>query len=587
MNIILYITIVFLIMFFISSILINIYNPVSRKPITTQSPQSTQSTNEHFANINKVHVIKNIILKIELKLDINLDISDLSSDNILVLKNKIKAFLLNDTLFINDNIDKNKILVNRVVNNDKVTKDGIIVYQYLKNINKKQLINNISKINFKTEPIYIIFNDINGIIQDITYDITYDNQLMSFIPNNSSKFNFNKDIKILPINKIENSNLDLDLNKLYNLKNIKNNSDYIKTLIYKNKTQPPYSPFKSYIYNDTNEISINDLTIILNNLIEMYPCNAIFKSDECDNLNEKFVVKQNYNNVILLNILDWITEIISQNAKINTKFIYKNYYVIEYSSYNKLYKYEVIFKIYREDKLTNFNIYMKIIIDIANMNYYIEDIFIVGLDTIENIIFGDLKQSELYKFNEDCIHDSMIDNTNNINAKSNYSKEKEEFIKDKMLNKDIFRNSNPHKCFFKNADSKKNCVNDDKNGEGIWDSPCVTNEDCHFYKSNINYDNEYGKCINGYCEMPLNVNLYGYKKFTTDDMNMVLCHNCHTESNCKGLDCHRCCEEQKDRDKYPKLKGPDYAFKNDIYERLKYNDDFLNKNLSAYTLYNI
>ena len=237
MNIILYITIVFLIMFFISSILINIYNPVSRKPITTQSPQSTQSTYEHFANINKVHVIKNLILKIELKLDINLDISDLSSDNILVLKNKIKAFLLNDTLFINDNIDKNKILVNRVVNNDKVTKDGIIVYQYLKNINKKQLINNISKINFKTEPIYIIFNDINGIIQDITYDITYDNQLMSFIPNNSSKFNFNKDIKILPINKIENSNLDLDLNKLYNLKNIKNNSDYIKTLIYKNKTQ--------------------------------------------------------------------------------------------------------------------------------------------------------------------------------------------------------------------------------------------------------------------------------------------------------------------------------------------------------------
>ena len=574
-------------MFFISSILINIYNPVSKIHITTQSKQTAQTPNEHFSNINKVHVIKNSILKIELKIDINLDISDLTPDNILVLKNKITEFLVNDTLFINDNIDKNNILVTRLFKNDKVTKDGIIVYQYLKNINKKKLNDNISKINFKNEQIYIIFDNINGIIQDITYDIMYNNQLMSFIPNNISNFNFNKDMKIFPINNIENNNLDLDLNKLYNLKNIINNSEYIKTLIYKNKIQSSYSQLKSNIYNDSNEISINDLNIILNKLIEKYPCDAILKIGECDNLNEKFIVKQYYNNLILLNILNWITEIISQNANIDTKFKYKNYYVIEYSSFNKLYKYEVIFKIYREDKLTNFNIYMESIIDIANINYYIENIFIVGLDTIENIIFGDLKQSELYKFNNDYIHDSMIDNTNNINAKSNYSKEKEEFIKDKMLNNDIFRNSNPNKCFFKNANSKKNCENDDENGQGIWDSPCVTNEDCHFYKSNINYDNEYGKCINGYCEMPLNVNLYGYKKFTTEDNDMALCHNCHTESNCKGLDCHRCCEEQKDRDKYPKLKGPDYAFKNDIYERLKYNEDFLNKNLSAYTLYNI
>ena len=179
----------------------------------------------------------------------------------------------------------------------------------------------------------------------------------------------------------------------------------------------------------------------------------------------------------------------------------------------------------------------------------------------------------------------MFDNSANINVNSNYSKEKDEFINDKNLNNDIFKNSNPHKCFFKNATSKKDCLND-KNGQGIWDEPCTVNEDCHFYKSNLNYDNEFGKCNNGYCEMPLNVNLYGYKKFTTDDKNLALCHNCHID-NCTGLGCHQCCEEQKDRKLYPKLKGPDYAFKNDIYQRIGQNDHFLNKNLSSYTLYNI
>ena len=36
-----------------------------------------------------------------------------------------------------------------------------------------------------------------------------------------------------------------------------------------------------------------------------------------------------------------------------------------------------------------------------------------------------------------------------------------------------------------------------------WDKPCLRNEDCPFYKKNMNYPNNFGQCINGFCEMPL------------------------------------------------------------------------------------
>ena len=52
---------------------------------------------------------------------------------------------------------------------------------------------------------------------------------------------------------------------------------------------------------------------------------------------------------------------------------------------------------------------------------------------------------------------------------------------------DIFYNQNPFYCFYKNANNEKDCKNDSNiNGTGVYDSPCVKNEDCDFYKSNKN-----------------------------------------------------------------------------------------------------
>ena len=81
-----------------------------------------------------------------------------------------------------------------------------------------------------------------------------------------------------------------------------------------------------------------------------------------------------------------------------------------------------------------------------------------------------------------------------------------------------------------------------------WNEICTYNSDCPYYKANMNYYNHRGKCINNKCEMPLS------------DTNKLLCHNCKPRDT-------NCCENQKDRTQYPKLKSPDYAFYSDILFR--------------------
>ena len=80
--------------------------------------------------------------------------------------------------------------------------------------------------------------------------------------------------------------------------------------------------------------------------------------------------------------------------------------------------------------------------------------------------------------------------------------------------------------------------------------------------------------------MPVDVNLIGFKEFIAS--NKPMCYNCK-KIDCSGLDCNKCCEDQKDRDKYPNLNGPDYAFPNDFNQRMKYSKMFL-ENLSPVSL---
>ena len=44
-----------------------------------------------------------------------------------------------------------------------------------------------------------------------------------------------------------------------------------------------------------------------------------------------------------------------------------------------------------------------------------------------------------------------------------------------------------------------------------------------------------------------------------------------TNRECSGIECNKCCDVQNDKDLYPNLKSPDYAFTNDTDERNKHS----------------
>lgn len=107
---------------------------------------------------------------------------------------------------------------------------------------------------------------------------------------------------------------------------------------------------------------------------------------------------------------------------------------------------------------------------------------------------------------------------------------------------------------------------------GIWDTPCKNNEDCHFYKKNKNYPNSRGKCgNNGYCELPKGMLHLGYHYFNNIPQKKPLCYNCKSKDKWYAVtDLGNCCYEQSDKKKYPFLDSPDFAFENDLNERINY-----------------
>ncbi len=110
---------------------------------------------------------------------------------------------------------------------------------------------------------------------------------------------------------------------------------------------------------------------------------------------------------------------------------------------------------------------------------------------------------------------------------------------------------------------------------GILDSPCKKDEDCPFYQQNKNYPNQRGKCgSDGKCELPLNMKNLGYHYFSPIPAYRPLCYNCNADRWNVLTPLDDCCEEQFNKDKYPYLDGPDYAFQNDYTDR--YNN-FLQK----------
>ena len=105
---------------------------------------------------------------------------------------------------------------------------------------------------------------------------------------------------------------------------------------------------------------------------------------------------------------------------------------------------------------------------------------------------------------------------------------------------------------------------------GIYDKPCVKDDECPFYQINKNYNNEYGKCVNTKCELPINMENIGYHYFKKNNDKLPLCYNCKADDFKPITLLGTCCDEQNDREKYPLLKSPDFAFNDDYLTRINY-----------------
>lgn len=93
---------------------------------------------------------------------------------------------------------------------------------------------------------------------------------------------------------------------------------------------------------------------------------------------------------------------------------------------------------------------------------------------------------------------------------------------------------------------------------GVWDKPCVRDSECPFYGKNETYDNQFGGCILGKCEMPVGIRRLGHRYYDIDSVPQ--CHGCPKGfKGAKG----ECCSLQA---------KPNYAFERDTYVR-KVRDD--------------
>ena len=314
---------------------------------------------------------------------------------------------------------------------------------------------------------------------------------------------------------------------------------------------------------------------------------------EFDNILTTLKLKHKYNNINDLNlkeqrinkelysfnlIKEWIIEQISLEADKelyrmkfinNERFRYIEDTILKYKTNGDIDNFIFKMRVYRDNKFNHFIVYFDLLFDKKQIKYYIKNIVILGTDIQENIDFSNYKQN-------------FFGLSNKFNSNVKYSKEEIDKFLNSKKKKDIAEFDTSY-CFFKPARNKTECISPKKDDYslGIWDERCLVDEDCPFYKKNINYPNNRGGCKDGFCEMPVNIKRIGFKQYITG--NEPVCYNCKRE-NCSGLDCNLCCEKQKDKDKYPNLNSPDYAFPNDFNQRLEHSKLFFDKNLSPVSL---
>lgn len=127
-----------------------------------------------------------------------------------------------------------------------------------------------------------------------------------------------------------------------------------------------------------------------------------------------------------------------------------------------------------------------------------------------------------------------------------------------------------YRCFEDGVGDSKATNAEECNGAlGHWDKPVERDEECPFFRSNRNYVNRLGG-VNpdgDFCEMPINAKRVGYRFVSVDPVHRPWCYNCRIGADGNPGTIGPCCEEQRNKQLYPNLVGPDYAFQGDQLER--------------------
>lgn len=173
---------------------------------------------------------------------------------------------------------------------------------------------------------------------------------------------------------------------------------------------------------------------------------------------------------------------------------------------------------------------------------------------------------------------TIIDNDlNNVQATINL-KYDEDYCSKNIHRPECITHRNMWKCFGKVEFSKKECeaptdLVGNRVTPGVWDTSCFQNIDCPFYKANQNYPNEFGKCLNGYCEMPKGIERIGYKGYNKH--TLPLCYNCNANDGYgNNHNIGPCCSSQRQ---------PDYMFEQDLPLRYKYKTQLAQSGLDTIT----
>lgn len=105
---------------------------------------------------------------------------------------------------------------------------------------------------------------------------------------------------------------------------------------------------------------------------------------------------------------------------------------------------------------------------------------------------------------------------------------------------------------------------------------------CPFHRANKNYPNNFGRVFEDKCQLPLNMQLSGLDDYSKDPQFAPLCYNCKEDKRLGTIETSTlgmCCDDQLNKELYPNLVSPDYAYENDAPLREKYKDMFISKNL--------